>query len=211
MNNSIWNKAVFSIALIVLGCGISTCKRGPKLSHPLEVQLIMPAESTVYPLDNFQITDEYGSTSYVSPDYVYDYTSSKLIAEFKTNLTDILAKNNIILVDYATTYHLTITDLKMLESLDYENYIDSCSVVPVTRRVYYSNVTVMATAKLYYGSLLIGNWTQKGYGYERVRTKTDDCGEPKVKSIVCGPSCLVNRVAKEVRVRVAKELKDREG
>lgn len=211
----IWHSVVKNGLLVALLLTLATCKRGPRLAQPIQVQLVMPLNSTVYPEDNFTYTyyDEYNFsyTGTESPHYVGSYDSEKLVEEFKQELIRLCEKNNLILVEGPCDYVLRISDLSMIESLHSEAYTDTCYTPHTTRYVYYSDLKIQATADLYRDGTLLNTWTQKGMATESVKSKTDECGKPKIRWLSRGTSWMITSVAKEIRVRLARAMDDLEG
>ena len=104
---------------------------------------------------------------------------------------------------------MVITSVSIQESNNRQSYFDSCSLL--SKYVYYSDLHVYANVKLYKNGSEVGSWTGHKYSWEGVRSKTDGCNKPKIRSILCGSDCMLNEAAKDIRVAVANKIYELEG
>ncbi|MNJ86575.1 hypothetical protein D3C87_40780 [compost metagenome] len=195
------------IYIFALSLCLVSCRKGKKLEHPVSVQFITDDHSAVYPQGHFPLYNPYDWTETpIYPWYADANDSTKIAAEFNSDLTDFLAKNNLFLQSDTAEYTLRIQWMKLSESLNKESYTDSCSADYPTRYVYYSSLQFKATATLYKHGIKIDSWTREANSRETIRDKRDDCNKPKVRRIIRRTYSLVSQVAKELRVRISKKM-----
>ncbi|MCC6701641.1 MAG: hypothetical protein IT221_08955 [Fluviicola sp.] len=184
-----------------------SCKKGKILPAKILVHFEGVQQAGIYPEGNFELYDYYNNYigSY-SPNYVGGLDNSTYAQQFNDELQRLLEKNNIQLTSAPAEYELKINSFFVDESLNKEAYTDSCSSDYQTAYVYYSDLQVHASVSLYKNGYFIETWEKNGYSTETVKTKTDACNQPKIRSALFGPIGLSDRVAKELRVRISKKM-----
>lgn len=192
------------ICFLLLSSLVLSCKKGKTLPHDVAVQFITLTEASVYPEDYFPSSDPYEPGIY--PNYVHNYSTSEIAANFNKGLVSYLNKNKVVLQSDPAAYVLKITSIHMSESLESHSYIDSCSSTNAVSYVYTSSLRFQVSASLYKNGIFLESWTREGKSWERVASKTDDCNRPKIRGIIRGPYSLIYQVAKELRVRVSKKI-----
>lgn len=193
--------------LLILCISVSSCKKGKKLPQEVPVQFIPLTESVVYPesaFPPFNPNDPYEQLVY--PRYAHEYSASETAANFNNGLVSYLNKNRVILQSDTAEYVLKITSLYMKESIERQSYTDSCSFNYPIAYVYKSSLRFSVSASLYKNGVFVNKWTEEGNSWERFKSKKDNCNKPEVSSLLRGPYSLINQVAKELRVRISKEL-----
>jgi hypothetical protein len=195
------------IFLLLLAFSFNACKKGKVLPSMTLVHFEGITQAGIYPEGNFELYDD--NNNYIgtySPNYVGGLENQAFAEQFNEELKRLLEKNNIQLTSAPAAYELKISSFYVQESLNRDSYIDSCSAGYPTAYVYYSDLQVHASASLYKNGFFIESWEKNGYSTETVRTKTDACNQPKIRSALYGPSGLSDRVAKELRVRISKKM-----
>lgn len=193
--------------LLILCTLLASCKKGKKLPHEVPVQFITLSDASVYPEDHFPPFNPYDfSEAVVSPKYAHDYSTSQIAERFNKDLIYHLNKNNVTLQTDTAGYVLKIGSIHLGETIERQSYIDSCGFNYPLAYVYASSLRFSVSASLYKNGVFIKQWIEEGKSSEHVKTEIDDCNKPKVSKLLRGPNWLINQVAKEIRVRVSKEL-----
>ena len=202
---------VFFLISIILA--ITSCRKGKVLPETVYVHLNGIEKAGISPSPNGTFTPfnplDFNEPIHY-PSYVNSLDSSYLATSFLQDLTERLKKNNIILTSDTASYELLIS-LQVSEGLNRQSYVDSCSFMNTTSYVYYSNLSVNSYFTLKKNGVTLGDWTTNAYATEHVRSKTNSCNEPKIRSVFSGVSSLSDRVSNRVRVKVANEIYVAEG
>jgi hypothetical protein len=202
----------YYFCLVLISILAVSCKKGKKLPQTVYVQYDPATTASVSPVDNFEPFDEYDIYEVPqSPSYVHDLSPAEIATRFNEDLAYWLSRNNIQLTTDPALYLLDITSLQLSESLSRQSYVDSCSSSTSVSYVYYSDISFTADASLYKNGVLVDSWSRWSSSSEKVRNKTNKCNEPKIRGPLCGPSCLIERIAKEVRMKVSRKIYDLEG
>ncbi len=191
---------------------LSSCKRGKKISNPVPMTIVCSNVSSISPegaFEPFNSFDPFEPVQY--PQYVSYFTENEIDALFRKDLTDFLYKNNIFLVDTVCPFELRITQISVDEGINRESYTDSCSFNYETAYVYYRDLEVTVTAKLYRNGQQIESWTRTASSRERVRNKRGSCNEPLIGGAIRDVDDLISQAAKELRVKISKFLYELEG
>ncbi len=180
------------------------------MPHPVNVQFVCVDKGMISPVgafSKFNPNDPFEELCY--PQYVDYLDSSDLANTFSDDLRDLLHKNNVELISDSSAYKLVISTISIHESNNRQTYFDSCYMA--NKYVYYSDLDVNVYATLYKNGVEVGSWTGHKYSWEGVRSKTDGCNKPKIRSILCGSDCMLNDAAKDLRVAIANKIYELEG
>lgn len=201
----------FTFYLLFLGVLFVGCRKGKTLPNVIYVHYDGPVNAKMYPTGAFAHFDPY---DFNEPDrypfYVSQSDTDDLANDFNELLVKLLKKNNIILTSEPAEYTLSIGYLSVGEGLNRESYTDTCSFWDEPAYVYYSDLSATVTATLKKNGVYINDWTRNATSSEKVREQTESCTEPKVRSIWRRPDSLVGQLAKEVRMKVSRQLYDLE-
>lgn len=201
----------FSNLLLILISSylITACNKGEVLSHDLNVQYIETTNVVIYPANAFPHFDQNDlNEPDIYPHFVNFTNPIQINADFKEDLTQYLKKNKIHLVPDSNTYRLVITGISFHESNNRQSYIDSCGFGYPSAYVYYSDYQVTAHASLYKGNTLIENFTESDSGRERLKSTTDACNKPDIGWPIQSLSTVASTVAKKIRARVSRKLRE---
>lgn len=198
-------KGVF--LFLLMGLTFLACKKGKVLPNIIQVHFDGIEHAGIYPEGNFELFDQNNQAigTYM-PNYVSGMNSSSYAQQFNDELRRLLKKNNIELTSEPAAYDLKINGFYVEESLNKTSYIDSCSFGSPTAFVYYSDLKVHASISLFKNGFSIDTFEKNAYATETVKSKTDNCNKPKIRSALYGPEGLSKRVAKELRVQISKKM-----
>lgn len=198
---------IVSILLLLLSL---SCRKGKVLPGPIYVEYHDVTKACVSPQGAFGQFDPYAiyeAPQY--PEYVDTSDAQSYANNFNTTLKTALEKNNVYLSETPSDYKLQVTSLCVNESRHRQSYYDSCS--SNTNYVYFSDLEAVVYASLFKNGVLIDSWNRHTASHESVRSKLDSCGEPKVRRVLCGINCLLDRLAKELRAKVSTAIYTNEG
>lgn len=197
----------FTFSLLFLLVLFVSCRKGKTLPDVVYVHYDGPTTAYQYPTGRFSPFDPFDIYEVPQyPSYVDQNQNEKLASDFNDELKRLLEKNNVVLTTEPAEYSLHVGTLDVSESLNRQSYVDSCSYWNETAYVYYSDLDASVTITLKKNGYYINSWTRHAMSSEKVRDKRDDCNRPKIRSIGRGPSSLVEQLARELRVKISKQL-----
>lgn len=201
----------FAVILFTLLLIFTSCRKGKVLPEPLYVHFEGFDKIGIHPNSDFPPFNplDLNETTHARQ-YVDVLDSSEEALTFKKDLTDLLKKNNVFLTSDTAAYEIKLT-VGITEGINRQSYVDSCTFMNPIAYVYYSDLHVYADVRLYKYGQFLKSWNFTNSSTETVRSKTVGCNKPKIRSVLCGTGCLMEKLEKQIRYNLANELYFLEG
>lgn len=201
----------FVVYLFALFLVFTSCRKGKVLPNPLYVHFEGFEKIEISPNGDFPPFNPLDLNETSHPrQYVNYLDSSSEALTFKKDLSDLLKKNNVFLTSDTAAYEIKLT-VGITEGINRQSYADSCMFMNPIAYVYYSDLHVYADVTLYKYGQFLKSWSFTNSSTETVRSKTDGCNKPKIRSVLCGTDCLMEKLEKQIRYNLANELYFLEG